>query len=477
MRKQLLLLATLFGCATAPGYQPSRVSAPPAFRESVPLPGQATVPVVAASRQRETPSTDFEVSPWQQLGDTTLSRLIGEALRSNLSVRAAESRIHAARANRSRALLDFTPTATIGASFARQRVSSAAFPGGSGGFRDQGIWDAGFDASWELDVFGRILRTAEAQSALVEVAEADVRDSRISLAAELARAFFELRGAQERLIVAERNAQNQRRTLDVTQQRLEAGRGTAFDTERAQAQLSSTLASIPAREAQVAAAQYRIGVLVGRSPGAVAAELAGYSPLPQLPATVVIGRADSLVRYRPDVAAAERRSAAQHALVRAARADYLPRFLVSGQAGYTASEFNALGNHGTFRYGVGPVITWPAFNLGRVKTNVRANQAREEEAEAIYAQTVLTALEEMENSVARFRAARTAVNRLEEASAASERAAELARLRFAEGVTDFLQVLDSERTQLEAQDRLAQSRAEAAVAYAALYKAVGGRLQ
>lgn len=482
MRRALLIsFAALYGCAASPVYRPATVRPPAEFREPVfrQEPGVNTSLALASGVEAKPAAAQVEspVDSWRQVGDTILTRLIDEALRSNLNVRAAQARIENARANRSRAILDFTPSATIGASYARQRISNASFPGGSGVFPDQGVWDAGFDASWELDVFGRLMRSAEAQGALVEVAQEDLRDAHLVLAAEIARAYFELRGAQERLDVARRNSENQRKTLELTQQRLDAGRGTAFDTERAQAQLSSTLATIPSREAQVAAAQYRIGVLVGRSPAAVAAELTTVLPIPALPEAPVIGSPDSIVRFRPDVAAAERRSAAQNALVRAARADYLPRLTISGQAGYTASDFNALGNDGTFRYGVGPVVTWAGLNLGRVKANVRATQAREAEAEAQYAQAVLGAIEEIETASARFRSAGITVKRLEEASAASERAAELARLRFAEGITDFLQVLDAERTQLEAQDQLGQSRTDAAIAYAALYKAVGGRWQ
>jgi outer membrane protein TolC len=253
------------------------------------------------------------------------------------------------------------------------------------------------------------------------------------------------------------------------------GRGSAFDTERAQAQLSSTLASIPAREAQVAVAQYRIGVLVGRSPTAVARELEQPGPFPTLPAVTAIGKPEAVLRYRPDVAAAERLAAAQRALVGAAKASYLPRLTIGGSAGYAAPEFHAVGSQGTVRYVVGPVMSWPALNLGRVKAEVDAAQAREEAAGAEYSRVVLAAMEEMESALTRYRTARVRVERLQDASAASERAAKLARLRFSEGVTDFLQVLDAERTELEAQDRLAQGRTDAATAYAALYKAVGGR--
>jgi outer membrane protein, multidrug efflux system len=477
MRKTtLLVIAALYGCASAPEYQRSAVPAPYAFRESTARENTVASTVSQPARV-DTGSAPAAVATgyWEALSDTTLNRLITEALQSNLDVRAAEARVRGARANRTTALLDLTPSATFQAGYNRQRLSGASFPNAPGAFPDQGIYDAGFDASWELDLFGRIRRNAEARGALVGVAQEDQRDVRISLSAELARAYFELRGSQERLAVAQRNSENQRRTLDLTKERLDAGRGTAFDTERAQAQLSSTLALIPTLEDQVASAQYRIGVLVGRSPAKMAEELSAMEALPQLPPVPVVSDPESIIRNRPDVAAAERQSAAEEALVRAAKAEYLPRLSIGGAAGYTSSEFSSLGGDGTFRYAVGPVVTWPLFNLGRIKANVDATRAREDEARAQYNQTVLAAMEDVESSLSQYRTSLVRVERLEEASAASERAAELARLRFTEGVSDFLQVLDAERTQLESQDRLAQSRIDAATAYAALYKALGGR--
>jgi multidrug efflux system outer membrane protein len=426
-------------------------------------------------RWRSQVPAEISLEAWQQLGDTTLSRLVRDVVSANLDVQAARARLSAARAARTRAALDLTPSATVAGGYTRQRLSSATFPNASGTFPDQNVWDAGFDASWELDVFGRLRRNVQGQGALVGAAQEDLRNFQVILTAELARTYFELRGAQEQLQVAEKNAENQRRTLQVTRERLDAGRGTSFDTDRAQAQLSTTLASIPDRQAQVAAAQYRIGVLVGRSPAAVARELTQPARLPSLPAIGDLGSPDSVVRNRPDVALAERRAAAERAFVGAAKADYLPRISVGGGAGFTSSTFDRLGDHGSFRYAVGPVISWPALNLGRVKADVDVARARQDAADAEYSKVVLGALQEVETALSRYRSARARVEQLEEAGAASERAADLARLRFNEGVTDFLQVLDAERTQLEAQDRLALGRTDAATAYAALYQAVGGR--
>jgi len=459
----IVLLLASAGCATAPGYRPPEVTVPSAFRET----RDTIIETLAQTAAADTLA-------WPDVRDTTLTRLLNEVVRANLDVRAAEARVRGARAARSEVAFDLAPTVTFGGGYTRQRLSSATFPVGFGSFPDQDIWDGGFDASWELDLFGRVRRNVQAQGAFVAVTREDLRDIQVSLTAELARAYFELRGAQEQLSVAQRNAENQRRTLLVTRQRLEAGRGTAFDTERAQAQLSLTLASIPDLESLVRQAQYQIGVLVGRPPAALAAELDEIVPLPAFPATVAVASPDSVVRRRPDVAAAERQVAVERALVGAAKAEYLPRLTLGGSAGYTATAFDALGDRGTFRYAVGPIISWPALNLGRVKARVDISRARESEAQAQYTQTVLRALQEVESSLVRYRTSRARVERIQDAASASERAAELARLRFSGGVADFLQVLDAERTQLEAQDQLAQSRTQAATAYAALYKALGG---
>ena len=463
----------LNACASAAAYRAPEVRIPPAFQQRLdslapPAPPPATVPVV-------TGDSVLPVGPhWRALGDTTLDRLLEQALRGNLDVEAAQARIRGARAARTGAALDFVPTVTAVGGYTRQRLAGATFPIGNGNFPDQDIWDAGFDASWELDLFGRVRRGVQARGALVGAAEQELRDVRVSLAAELARVYFELRGAQEQLAVAERNAENQRRTLALTRERLDAGRGTAFDTERAQAQLSITLATVPPLEARVAAAQYRIGVLVGRPPAEVASELRSVAAMPPLPATVAVAAPDSLIRRRPDVAAAERRVAAEHAFVGSARAEYLPRVDVGGTAGFSSAEFGDLAGDGTFRYAVGPIISWPLLNLGRVKARVDEASALEAETRARYDQTVLGALEEVETALVTYRTSLGRVERVADAAAASGRAAELARLRFTGGVADFLQVLDAERTQLESEDQLARARTDASVAYAALYKALGG---
>ena len=480
----LLLLAA---CAVGPAHRPPVIQAGPAFREapdsvrvaaadSAVAPDSAAAPdsVVPAAQVPPAAGSDAgRAAFWETLGDTTLSRLVAEGLTANYDIRAAEARVRGARAARLASAFDLAPTITLEGGYTRQRLAGATFPG-LGSFPDQDLWDVGAVASWELDVFGRVRRNLQGQNALLGSAREDLRDVQVLLTAELAGAYYDLRGAQEQLAVAQRNAENQRRSLEVTQQRLDAGRGTAFDTERARAQLSSTLAAIPTLEARVAGAQYRIGVLVGRPPASVAGELEAVGTIPPPPEVGPLVSPDSLVRLRPDVAAAERRLAAETAFVGAATADYLPRISLNGQAGYTAPDLDRIGNTGTSRYAVGPVISWPALNLGRVKARADEARARQAEARARYEQAALFALRDVETSLVSYRKSRSRLEQLAEAAGASERAADLARLRFEGGVADFLQVLDAERTQLEAQDQLARGRTETVSAYVELYRALGG---
>jgi outer membrane protein, multidrug efflux system len=425
-----------------------------------------------ATGQESAPRVAF----WKTLGDTTLERLVGDVVKSNHDVVAARARLSGAHAQRMRAALDFAPTVTAVGSYTRQRISSASFPGDFGAFPDQNVWDAGLQLTWELDVFGRIRKATQGRNALIGAAEENVQDLQVLLASELAINYFDLRGAQDRLLVARKNAENQRHTLDVTLQRLEAGRGNEFDSERARAQLNSTLAGIPALEASVAAVEHRIAALVGRDVTGLEQDGVAYAQLPTLPDSIIVPNPEIVVRERPDVLSAARQLGAANAFVGAAKAEYLPRISVGGGAGYVGSSFDALNNSNRPRYAIGPVISWPALNLGRVKAGVDVARAQEAEAEAYYRKAQLQAREDIFTSVVAYNKARQSLDYLETAAKASERAAALARLRFDEGASDLLQVLDAERTMLEAQDRLASGQTAATTGLVGVYRALGGRL-
>jgi NodT family efflux transporter outer membrane factor (OMF) lipoprotein len=420
-------------------------------------------------------STALASTPfWSDLGDSTLTMLIREAQRANLDVRVAKSRLTSARAARRLVAYDLVPTITGVGSTSRQQFSIAQTPGLSTQLPTSQLWDVGFDASWEVDMFGRVGRTVKAQGALAESSEYGVEDVQVSVAAEVARTYFDLRGAQRQLAVSGRNAVNQRKIVRLTEDRLAAGRGTAFDTERAKSVLYLTLATTPLLESQIALDRNRLAVLLGRVPNTLPVALLDTGPLLRLPDTLFVGSPDQLIHRRPDVLRAERQLAARSLFVGAARAEYLPRVTLSARAGYAATAADSLFKRGTSRLLIGPVVSFPLFDAGRVRERVEIAQAGQDEAQSTYNATVLQALEESEGSLVTYDRAHARLAILESAVRSSARAADLAQQRFEAGLTDFLQVLDAERTLLDAESQLTQGYTSAATALVAVYKAVGG---
>ena len=429
--------------------------------------------VAAAQVELPRAASTAPVAFWQSVGDTTLTRLVREALAANGDVRAAAARVDEARAVRTSAALDLAPTVTAVAAYSRQRLPLAALPGSTERGPDYDYWDAGVEASWEVDLFGRLRGGLRGRNALVGSSEADEEDVQLLVTADLAQRYVAMRGLQAQLGVARENAANQERTLGLTQRRLDAGRGNELDTERARAQLALTRAAALDLEARVTEEQYRIAVLTGREPEAVAAELTAVQPFPELPEIGTPAGIERLVLRRPDVVSAERQAAAASAFHGAAKADYLPRVSIVGGIGASSNEFDRLGGDGTSRFAVGPVVSWPLLNLGRVRANANAAAAERDAAEARYEQTVRRAGEEIRSAIVRYRSARERLLQLEAAAVASLRASELARLRFESGAADFLQVLDADRTRLAAEEQLARGRADAGALLVTLYRAFG----
>jgi NodT family efflux transporter outer membrane factor (OMF) lipoprotein len=407
---------------------------------------------------------------WQQIGDTMLARLVADALHSGTTVRLAEARVDEARASHRLAAFDLAPTVTASGSALRTRQSMAAIPGLSAPLPERDLYDFGFDATWELDVFGRVRRNVSSQSALVTSAEHSLDDAEINVSAEVGLTYFQLRGAQRQLEVARRNAEVQRKTVALTEDRLAAGRGTAFDVERARSILQLTLAAVPTLETQIASSRYRLASLVGRTDVSVG-DLAPSATALSFPDVAL---PDTLVKHRPDVLAAEREVAAQSLAVGAARADYFPRIGIGASTGYTANRVESLTRTGTSRLTFGPVVSFPLLDLGRVRQRVSVAQALRAEAQTRYTATVLRAREESQSSVVAYDRARERVRLLTDAVKSSEHALELAQQRFEAGLTDFLQVLDAQRTTLDAESQLASAQTAASTALVALYKAMGG---
>src|SRR5690606_3522254 len=276
------------------------------------------------------------------------------------------------------------------------------------------------------------------------------------------------------LVVAQRNVANQAETMELTRARLEGGTGTELDTARAQAQLAATRALIAPLEAAVARAIHRISVLTGREPSALLADLPPTAELPAVPEFTAVADPAALLRRRPDIRISERNLAAATARIGVAVADLFPRVTFTGSVGYTAASVGALGGAGTGTHLIAPGISWAAFDLGQVRARIAAARARGEGALATYELTVLRALQEAEDALVTHARSRERLVQLAEAADASGTAARLARLRYENGIVDFLQVLDAERSQLEAEDSLAQGRTDTATSLVALYKALGG---
>lgn len=452
-----LLAAALVGCAVGPEYRAPETA----------LPARFTAHETSIYAERPAPA-DF----WRSFNDDVLTGLVTDALAANHDLRIAIARVSEARAALGETRFDLAPTVTANGGYVDRQLAVDETIGGIP--RDQERYAAAFDASWELDFFGRVRRGIEAGAAQLGAAEAALRDARLIVAAEVTRAYVELRGQQQQLEVARSNVANQSETLELTMLRHENGRATELDTSRAQAQLSTTRSTIAPLEAAIAISVHRLGVLTGRAPDALRESLAVPGAVPSIPAIVAISDPADLVRRRPDIRIAERELAGATARIGIAVADLFPRVSFTGSVGFAADSAGSLGEAGTGTRLVAPGISWAAFDLGRVRARIAASEARAVGAIARYEQTVLRALEDTENSLVAHARARDRLQDVEAAAKASSKAAELARLRYESGANDFLQVLDAERTRLAAEDRLAESRTATATTLVAVYKALGG---
>jgi multidrug efflux system outer membrane protein len=448
------LALCLSGCAVGPHYRP---------------PQPAAVSYHAADPQLVS-EAPFDARWWKQFDDPVLDSLMEKSLVANTSIREMRARLAEARAVFDERKLDRYPTVPVEASYsyAKQQIP---------GFYDNPItintFRSGFDAYWELDLFGQVRHGIAAARSDDQAAEADLHDVEVSVVAELARNYFELRGAQWRLAVAERSLTNQQDTLRLTELRRDAGVGEEQDVASAAARVSATDATIPLLELETKRAQYRLAVLTGTRPGELSADLSprNYSPIDKV---LPIGNAADLLRRRPDVRAAERHLSAATERQGVAAAQLFPQVSVSAFVGFLAGRGNLFFTTQSFAATASPAVTWSAFDLGRARARVRASNAATEEALAFYEETVLRALEEAENSFSSYRAQQERLVKLNTQAQESKRAADIAKLRYREGVIDFLLLLDAERTQLQAEDAVAESERDVYVAVIALYKALGG---
>ncbi|MGH8194077.1 MAG: efflux transporter outer membrane subunit [Woeseiaceae bacterium] len=417
--------------------------------------------------------TAIEAAWWREFGDPVLDDLIARALANDLDLRIAAARVREARAVFRDVSLDRLPTVIAGGAYDKRKAQQ---PGFSEQRLETETYDLGFDASWEIDLFGRVRRGVEAARADAEAAEANLHAAQVLVAAEVARNYLELRGAERRYAVAIANLNTQKETVRITRVRYELGRGTELDLASAEATLAATKATLPPLIAVRKAAEHRLAVLLAEQPGtlAIASGKNAGAIGDSLAEPLAVGDPALLMRRRPDIVAAERGLAAATARIGVATAELFPQLSVSGFVGFITGEASQLGEADSKAWSVTPSLSWAAFDLGSVRARLRATEAQADGALAFYEQTVLRALEETENAFVGYAQNQTRLAALVEQAVASGRAAELARIRYREGAIDFLRLLDTERTLLEAEDAVAIAETDLNTSVVAIYKALGG---
>ncbi len=420
-----------------------------------------------ASATQAEPVADF----WRGFGDADLDALIAQAIKANADLRIAGANLREARALANFADAEGKPIIGTSADAARVRARDT-----QGKSQTSNVFAAGFDVAWEMDLFGRISSERQAALAQVLASESLVRAAQVSVASEVARNYFELRGLQEQLRVANASLETQRAALKLVEARLAVGRGTALDTERAKALVQTTAASIPAFETALIRTRYRIAVLTGQVPTALDAQLAAQKPLPGIKPIALnsIGSPENLLRRRPDVAAAEQQVAAAAARIGIARSELFPRLTLGGSVGLNAGRIADLGKSAAFVYNLGASLLWTLLDFGRNRAQIAAASARGEAAVIAYEKAVLGALEETEGALAAYTRTQRQTESLFGAAQSAGKAAEIARARFGAGTSDFLAVLDAERELLAARDRLAQAQTGGATSLVAVYKSLAG---
>lgn len=435
-------------------------------------PNPAPAVLLNAAPETVTMAAEPGAAWWAVFEDPVLDDLVHRAVAGNLDLKQAEARVRQARAIFKDAQLDLAPRVTSDATYNR---SDEQIPGFGPTRVPIESADLGFDATWEIDLFGRVRHGVEAARSDAGAAAADARAAQVSVMAEVARNYLALRGAQARLAVARENADTQRETLRLTQARFEIGRGDPVDVDSAKARLAATEATIPDLTAEETRYRYRLAVLLGQRPGALDELLA---PRAAAPPTLVkplpIGDAARFLRRRPDVQAAEWRLRAETARTGVATADLFPRIRVTGFVGLLSGDVSTLFSHGAQAWSVSPQVTWPALDIGGARARLRAQKARQDEVLAAYDQTVLQAVEDLETALSGYRQQQLRIVSLAQQVDASREAARLARVRYKEGSVDFLVLLDAERTRLAAEDALTAAQTDANTDVVAIYKALGG---
>ena len=409
---------------------------------------------------------------WAALDDPDLSRFVERAAAGNRDLAEARARVREARARRGISKAGLFPTVDASGAVTRSRSSENSGSGETGNF-----YSAGFDAGWELDIFGGVRRAIEAAEMELQASQEDLNDVMVSLLAEVAFNYVEARTFQARLGVAEANVVAQEDTFDLTRSRFEAGLSDELAVQQSLFNLETTRSRIPSLRTGLEAAKNRLAVLLGEKPGAVHAELAERRPIPLTPLEIAVGVPADALRRRPDVRRAERSLAAQTARIGVATADLYPKFTLAGGIGLESVSGGEWLEYGSRTWRLGPGVSWNVFDAGAIRRNIEVQSALQEQALFRYEAALLSALEEVENALVAYaeeQLRREALNRATEAAA---KAVQLAQDQYKAGLVDFSDVLVAQRSLLSLEDELAISEGTVTGNLVRLYKALGGGWQ
>lgn len=406
---------------------------------------------------------------WEVLKDPQLSDLEERAVKGNLELQDAQARVTEARAMRGISQAGFFPTLDANAAASKSRSSES---GGTGKAADR--YAAGFDAGWEVDIFGGVRRSVEAAQANLEATRENQHGVLVSLLAEVALNYVEMRTFQTRLEAAEANLAALQESYEINHSRYQAGLVSELPVQESLRLMESARARIPALETGLDTAMNRLAVLLGESPGSLHVELAGRKPVPRLPSTVMIGIPAETLRHRPDIRYAERNLAAQTARIGVATAELYPKFHLAGTLGLESIASGELFQPSSRVWGVGPSVSWRIFDAGAIRQSIQVQNARQEQALIRYEATILGAQEEVENALVAYTKEQIKNDSIARATSAAERSELLARDQYQAGLVNFNNVLDAQRALLLLQDELAQSNGAVTANLVRLYKAFGG---
>ena len=464
-----LLCFLAAGCSVGPDYRRPEAAAPAVWQEA-----QQTGIDTQAGELAEW---------WKEFRDPVLDGLVERAVKNNLDLRIAEARVREERASLAATSAGLWPTLDVSGSYSRNRASQNAVGSPTQGAvvapiggrqLEQNFFKTGFDSRWEIDVFGGTRRQIEAGEAILQASIEERRGVLVTLLGDVARNYIDLRGLQRRLAVAQDNLRAQQDTLGLTKVRFDAGLASDFEVAQSEGQVNTTAAQIPALQSALKQAAYRVDVLLGTQPGTSWDELAKVAPIPALPPQAHVGLPADLLRRRPDIRSAERQLAAATAQVGAATADLYPRFSLLGNIGLQSISASDWFSAQSRFWSIGPTISWPVFDAGRIRATIEIRNAQQEQALGQYEKSVLTAFEDVENALVNYGNEQTRYRSLLEAAAANRRALQMANDLYIQGLVPFLNVLDAQRTLYATESDLAQSEANMASNLVALYKALGG---